>query len=263
MALYDSQVSFAWKCKWEKQDTVTVFQDNLAKAYITLEHLDIYRSGIYFQVNEEFFESGAIAQVIEDNVDDVNCICSVRLQYRFSYLLWSESWQNLHLCWDRQCTHTVVLLLIFQSTASLYSTWKQMQKISGLEVVPTTETFVWSCMTSGRGTKPIKGPKTKCSQEVMLIELSTQPGTEINNERIWRFANSSLYLSFLSAMECAICFVYLFYNKKDKHLLCHFDVNRLQWSLSRSSVAWACRELVDGPEQPLCKGKQVWIRDTK
>ena len=80
------------------RETVTVFQDNLAKAYITLEHLDIYRSGIYFQVNEEFFESGAIAQVIKDNVDDVNCICSVRLQYRFSYLLWSESWQNLHLC---------------------------------------------------------------------------------------------------------------------------------------------------------------------
>ena len=63
----------------------------------TLKHLDIYRSGIYFQVNEEFFESGAIAQVIEDKVDDVNCICSVRLQYHVSYLLWREIWQNLHL----------------------------------------------------------------------------------------------------------------------------------------------------------------------
>ena len=63
------------------------------------KHLDIYLCCICSQENEEFFESGAIAQVIEDNVDDVNCISSVSgLQYHFSYLLWSESWQDFHLC---------------------------------------------------------------------------------------------------------------------------------------------------------------------
>ena len=76
------------------------FEDNLAKAYIRSKHLDIYPFGIRFQVNEEVFESGPIAQVNKDNVDDVNCICSAGLQYHFSYLLWSESWQNFHLCWE-------------------------------------------------------------------------------------------------------------------------------------------------------------------
>ena len=76
-----------------------VCEDNLTEAWITLKHLDIYPCCICFQVNEEFFESGAIAQVIKDNVDDVNCICSIsRLQYHFSYLLWRESWQDFHLC---------------------------------------------------------------------------------------------------------------------------------------------------------------------
>ena len=58
----------------EKQDTVTVFSDNLAKAWITLKHLDTYPCCICSQENQEFFESGAIAQVNEDNVDDVNWI---------------------------------------------------------------------------------------------------------------------------------------------------------------------------------------------
>ena len=101
MVLYDTQPRFAWKCEWGKTGYVTVFQDNLAKAWITLKHVDTYPCCICSQDNEEFFEFGAIAQVIKNNVDDVNCIGSVsRLQYHVSYLLWRESWQDLHLCWE-------------------------------------------------------------------------------------------------------------------------------------------------------------------
>ena len=53
------------------------FQEDLANVWITLKHMDIYPCCICSQVNEGLFESGAIAQVIKDIVDDVNCISSV------------------------------------------------------------------------------------------------------------------------------------------------------------------------------------------